>query len=138
MSDLEGDGGGSSRSSSPGSSSSAAIQSAVAKAADEVADMPEGRMGCQAAVVKLPRWKNGGSELEGHRHCVLVVGGELCEDERRRSAHAAAAAPRIRQLSSVAAYDLDAGRWCETEAVPAMAMPRTTMALCLGMGRVAP
>lgn len=107
----------------------------VAAREKDVADMPEGRMGCQAAVVRLPNWRKPHDPRPvGHRNCVLVVGGELCDD----ATGGFAPLPRVRQLSSVAAYDLDAGKWCEAEAVPHMATPRTTMALCLGVGRVAP
>jgi len=110
-----------------------ASSQSAGKANQDVADMPEGRMGCQAAVVKLPQWKSGGSDFAGHRNCVLVVGGELCEESSQRRS----SVPRVRQLSSVAAYDLDAGKWCEADTIPAMTMARTTMALCLGVGRVA-
>lgn len=95
-----------------------------------VTDMPEGRMGCHAAVVRLPL--HGDTSPLNHRRCILVVGGERCDEVGSFQQ-----LPRMRQLSSVAAYDLDACAWCETTAVPPMTVPRTTMALCSGLGRVA-
>jgi len=95
-----------------------------------VADMPEGRMGCHAAVVRLPL-QHGSASLLSDRRCILIVGGERCDEVGGFQQ-----LPRMRQLSSVAAYDLDARAWCENTAVPHMAVPRTTMALCGGIGRV--
>lgn len=97
-----------------------------------IADMPEARMGCQAAVVSLPR--RGPSGLTQSQRCLVVVGGERCD----QSSNGLQPLPRVRQLSSVAAYDLEASAWCDGTTVPALAVPRTTMALCLGTGRVAP
>mmetsp|Transcript_8613 Transcript_8613/g.22256 ORF Transcript_8613/g.22256 Transcript_8613/m.22256 type:complete len:464 (-) Transcript_8613:195-1586(-) len=96
-----------------------------------VADMVEGRMGCQAVVMHLPR--EGGRHPVCDSECVVVVGGERCDDH---GAGASFLAPRVRQLCSVAAYDLKTCRWRDSTAVPSMAVPRTTVALCLGMGRV--
>jgi hypothetical protein len=90
----------------------------------KVADMPGGRMGCQAVVVQVPRPHNENHRHSALRNCVLVVGGENCDDSGTR------------QLKTVAAYDLDLDTWCEAEAVPEMNMARTGMAMCLGSGRV--
>lgn len=97
-----------------------------------VADMPEARMGCQAAVLPLPCRVSPGPQ--DSRRCLVVVGGERC-DQSTSGLHPL---PRVKQLSSVAVYDLEARSWCEASAVPPMAVPRTTMALCLGVGRVGP
>lgn len=110
-----------------------ATEEAVADLKQEVENMPEGRMGCQAAVVRLAKWSSD-ADLQGHRNCVLVVGGELCDETGNGGR---APLPRVRQLSSVAAYDLDTSKWCEAGTVPAMTTARTTMALCIGSGRVA-
>jgi hypothetical protein len=97
-----------------------------------VADMLEGRMGCQAAVVRLP--SNEGAYPVCDREYVLVVGGERC-DEAGDGSHAL---PRVRQLCTVAAYDIETGQWCDEDTtVPPMTVPRTTVSLCLGIGRVA-
>lgn len=100
-----------------------------------IADMPEGRMGCQAAVVRLPC--RTGTEAdscgEGDRRCMVIVGGERCDVEG-----GSLALSRVSQLSSVVAYDLDEWAWCDKSTVPCMNHPRTTMALCTGLGAVAP
>mmetsp|Transcript_114692 Transcript_114692/g.348928 ORF Transcript_114692/g.348928 Transcript_114692/m.348928 type:complete len:358 (-) Transcript_114692:272-1345(-) len=98
-----------------------------------VEDMPEARMGCQAAVLSLPTPQHGLSSRARGRRCLLVVGGERCDQTG-----AFQPLPRVRQLSSIAAYDLEDGAWREASAVPAMAVPRTTMAVCPGLGRVGP
>eukprot|EP00927_Polykrikos_kofoidii_P024849 TRINITY_DN22480_c0_g1_i1.p1 TRINITY_DN22480_c0_g1~~TRINITY_DN22480_c0_g1_i1.p1 ORF type:complete len:505 (+),score=72.40 TRINITY_DN22480_c0_g1_i1:87-1601(+) len=89
----------------------------------EIADMLEGRMGCHAAVVRLPSAGNAFPVCD--TECVLVVGGEHSD-----------ASARVRQLCSVAAYDLTAGAWRKEAVVPPMTVPRTAAALCLGLGRV--
>merc|ERR1711972_6161 len=89
--------------------------------------MPEGRMGCQAAVACLP------CSMGGSRRCLLILGGERCE-EAGSFQHPL---PRVRQLDSVEAYDLQQNVWCSDAFVPPMAEARTTMALCQGIGHVA-
>lgn len=112
-----------------------------------IADMPEGRMGCQAAVVRLPcrtcaaagpcgeadQRVSAGIPAGVDRRCMVIVGGERCD-----MAAGSLALSRVSQLSSVVAYDLDEWAWCDASAVPCMSHPRTTMALCTGLGAVAP
>jgi len=95
-----------------------------------VIEMSDGRMGCQAAMISLPR-KGSDYPLTENR-CVLVIGGERCDEVGEQHP-----LPRVKQLSSVAAFDLDAGVWREDSIVPSMSIPRTTVALCSGSGRVA-
>jgi len=95
-----------------------------------VIQMTDGRMGCQAAMISLPQ--KGSDYPHTENRCVLVIGGERCDEVGE--AHPL---PRVKQLSSVAVFDLDAGVWREDEAVPSMSIPRTTVALCSGLGRVA-
>lgn len=112
-----------------------------------ISDMPEGRMGCQAAVVRLPCRTCADADSCGvadhrklasipagvDRRCLVIVGGERCG-----MAGGSLALARVSQLSSVVAYDLDEWRWCDKSTVPCMSHPRTTMALCTGLGAVAP
>lgn len=101
-----------------------------------VADMMEGRMGCQAAVVRLPSGRSETGQPSCDREYVLVVGGERCEEDPGDGA-ATPQQPNIRQLDTAVAYDLDAGGWKDSDFIPPMAMARTTVSLCLGAGRVA-
>lgn len=94
-----------------------------------VMEMTDGRMGCQAAMISLPR--KGSDYPQTENRCVLVIGGERCDEVGEHPL------PRVKQLSSVAAFDLDAGAWREDSIVPSMSIPRTTVALCSGSGRVA-
>jgi len=94
-----------------------------------VIEMADGRMGCQAAMISLPR--KGSDYPQTENRCVLVIGGERCDEVGEHPL------PRVKQLSSVAAFDLDAGVWREESVVPSMSIPRTTVALCSGSGRVA-
>lgn len=91
-----------------------------------VGDMLEGRMGCQAAVVNLPN-KGQSFPLTGSR-CVVVVGGERCNEE--------GSGPRVKQFKSIPAYDITTGVWREDRVVPPMSSPRTAVALCVGIGHV--
>lgn len=99
---------------------------------EAVADMPQGRMGCQGAVVQLPRRRMGEETTSRYQTCVVIVGGELCDNDNG----VVSAIPRIRQLSSALVYDLQAGAWLEPGTIPEMSTPRTSMASCLGWGRV--
>merc|ERR1712060_986488 len=82
-----------------------------------------------AAVVCLPDSAPGRCS----RRCLLILGGERCE-EAGSFQHPL---PRVRQLDSVEAYDLQQNVWCSDAFVPPMAEARTTMALCQGIGHVA-
>jgi len=94
-----------------------------------IADMPEGRMGCQAAVVDLPGL--GGAFPLTSRRCVVVIGGERCEESH------GAEWPRVRQFASVPTYDIQEMSWRQDEVVPPMDLARTAVALCVGVGRTA-
>eukprot|EP00928_Gymnodinium_smaydae_P048796 TRINITY_DN32675_c0_g1_i1.p1 TRINITY_DN32675_c0_g1~~TRINITY_DN32675_c0_g1_i1.p1 ORF type:complete len:438 (-),score=61.63 TRINITY_DN32675_c0_g1_i1:329-1609(-) len=98
-----------------------------------IADMVEGRMGCQATVVQLP--EAGSTFPLCKSECVLVVGGENTVAAGNGGSTPLVA--RLNQLRTVAAYDLAAGCWREPATVPSMLEPRTTVALCVGVGRVA-
>lgn len=102
----------------------------VAQAEEEakLEDLPEGRMGCQAVMVPLCC---GDGARRSERQCILVVGGERSEEAGEMQS-----LPRVRQLASVAAYDVATGSWLEDDKVVSMGVPRTTMALCTGLGRV--
>eukprot|EP00929_Paragymnodinium_shiwhaense_P118964 TRINITY_DN90862_c0_g1_i1.p1 TRINITY_DN90862_c0_g1~~TRINITY_DN90862_c0_g1_i1.p1 ORF type:complete len:554 (+),score=104.19 TRINITY_DN90862_c0_g1_i1:145-1662(+) len=95
-----------------------------------IADMPEGRMGCQAAVLNLPR--PGAKYPVADYPCVVVVGGERCED------NAAGDWPRVRQFPTIPVYDIATGAWREDSefVMPQMASARTAVALCVGVGHV--
>jgi len=92
-----------------------------------VADMPEGRMGCQAAVVLLPR--PGQSYPLAHSPCAVIVGGERCDE-------GGGDWPRVRQFSDVPVFDVETGDWREKTPVPPMEAPRTAVALCVGLGKI--
>lgn len=100
-----------------------------AKQEKEIADMPDGRMGCQAAVLHLPR-PDCTFPLATHA-CAVIVGGERCDE-------GGGDWPRVRQFANVPAFDVVAGTWREDQVVPPMAAPRTAVALCVGLGHVAP
>lgn len=90
----------------------------------ETDDVLDGFIGCQAATVSLP---NCGTSA---RRCVVVVGGERCEQIGN------IVGQRKRKFSPVAALDVATGSWLPDTQVPAMTKARTTVALCLGQGRV--
>jgi hypothetical protein len=93
-----------------------------------IADMPEGRMGCQAAVLSLP--SPGSSYPLTDRASAVIVGGERCDE-------GGGDWPRVRQFSSVPVFDVATGTWREDRIMPPMVAPRTAVALCVGLGRVA-
>jgi len=93
-----------------------------------IADMPEGRMGCQAAVVNLPSHK--GAFPLANRPCAVVVGGERCDES-------SGDLPKVKQFKSVHIFDIEARAWRSDELVPDMSVPRTAAALCVGVGRIA-
>jgi len=95
----------------------------------QVADMPDGRMGCQAAAINLPC--EGEHYPMTNRKSVVIIGGERCDE-------GGGDWPRVRQFANVPVYDVETGEWRSDSVVPAMAAPRTAVALCVGVGRVAP
>lgn len=96
----------------------------------KIPDMPEGRMGCQAALVCLPR--PGGSYPLADRPCAVIVGGERCDDG------ATGDWPRVRQFHSIPVFDAVDGTWREDaeKVMPSMGAARTAVALCVGVGFV--
>lgn len=92
--------------------------------AANVSSMDEGRMGCQAACLKLP--SDGKDFPVCDRRCVVVVGGESGDDEEAQ----------IRQFSSVLVYDVDGGKWLPADSFPPIPTPRTAMALCVAPGLI--
>lgn len=114
----------------PGDSSAQRSTSSAAPAgpsSQQIADMPEGRMGCQAAVINLP--SRGGSFPLTDRRCAVVVGGERCDET-------AGELPRVKQFQSVHVFDIEASAWRDDDPIPEMSVPRTAAALCVGRGRI--
>jgi len=105
--------------------------SAASEAPSHVADMAEGRMGCQAATVQLPE---AASEYPLSRWpCVVLVGGERCSEGGGEDwAH-------VQQFAGVPVYDVAKKAWRPEECavMPPLPSPRTAVALCVGVGRVA-
>jgi len=94
----------------------------------DLQDLPEGRVGCQAAVVALAMPATFPCDLRGgarsRQRCILVVGGE----------HPEAGGSR-RLLSSVIAYSIEAEhRGLVVMGLPSMKVPRSSAAACLGSG----
>jgi len=110
-----------------GSEKRAQTKSVEGEPSVNIADMPEGRMGCQAAVVDLP--EPGRTFPLTTRRCVVVIGGERCEDSNVEWA-------RVKQFASVPTFDLHERRWRADEVMPPMVIPRTAVSLCVGVGRV--
>ncbi|CAE7263634.1 unnamed protein product, partial [Symbiodinium necroappetens] len=50
-----------------------------AREEEKVADLSDGRMGCQAAVLALPSPEKTYPVVE--RRCVVVIGGERCDED---------------------------------------------------------
>lgn len=97
------------------------------QSSESVTDMPDGRMGCQAALINLPA--PGANYPMSVRKSVVVVGGERCDE-------GGGDWPRVRQFSNVPVFDVETGEWRSDSPVPAMAAHRTAVALCVGMGRL--
>eukprot|EP00927_Polykrikos_kofoidii_P062396 TRINITY_DN57206_c0_g1_i1.p1 TRINITY_DN57206_c0_g1~~TRINITY_DN57206_c0_g1_i1.p1 ORF type:complete len:510 (+),score=76.77 TRINITY_DN57206_c0_g1_i1:65-1531(+) len=95
-------------------------------------DMPEGRMGCQAAVVCLPG--PGATYPLADRPCAVIVGGERCDES------GGVEWPRVRQFPTIPVFDVKDGAWRKDSEpiMPAMAAARTAVALCVGVGHVVP
>lgn len=83
--------------------------------------MPEGRLGCQAVCMKLPRPGKNFPVCESL--CAVVVGGESGDDDENSS-----------QFGSVMVYDIERRKWLPTGSFPPLPTPRTAMALCVGPG----
>lgn len=94
-----------------------------------VSDMAEGRTGCQAVALELPA--PGKNYPLCTRQCVLVVGGEVGDDDWDYDQS------QVWQFNSVLVYDVEDGKWRPEESFPPMPTPRTAMALCVGPGRIA-
>jgi hypothetical protein len=99
----------------------------VLQTSDTVTDMPDGRMGCQAALIDLPA--PGASYPMTMRKSVVIIGGERCDEGGGEW-------PRVRQFSNVPVFDVETGEWRSDAPVPTMAAQRTAVALCVGVGRV--
>jgi len=97
------------------------------RTSDAVTDMPDGRMGCQAAVINLPA--PGATYPMSMRKSVVVIGGERCDE-------GGGDWPRVRQFANVPVFDVETGEWRSDSPVPAMAAQRTAVALCVGLGRL--
>jgi hypothetical protein len=97
------------------------------QSSQQVGDMPDGRMGCQAVVLNLPR--PGCDYPLANMPCAVIVGGEYCEESETDF-------PRLKQLASVPVFDIEASSWREDKIMPQMAEARTAVALCVGIGRV--
>ncbi|CAJ1367174.1 unnamed protein product [Effrenium voratum] len=91
----------------------------------QVCTLSEGRMGCQAACLRLP--SEGKTFPICDRQCVVVVGGENGDDDNDNPS---------RQFSSVLVYDVAAGRWLKEGSFPELPTTRTAMALCVGPGLI--
>lgn len=84
------------------------------------AELSEWRRGCQAAVVQLPQ--HGSEYPVCRRRCAVVVGGECLE--------------AVDKNLFVSAFDIDSCEWCDGSLIPPTPVPRTAVALCVGVGRV--
>jgi len=94
-----------------------------------IADMREGRMGCQAVVLNLPGPK--GTFPLTDRSCAVVVGGERCDE-------GTGDVPRVKQFKNAHIFDISTNSWREDEVIPEMSVPRTAAALCVAVGHVVP
>jgi len=97
-----------------------------AREEEKVADLSDGRMGCQAAVLALPSPEKTYPVVE--RRCVVVIGGERCDEDVAEFA-------RIRQLAGVPVFDTEMGHWRKDDVVPPLPCPRTAVAVCVGLAR---
>jgi hypothetical protein len=96
---------------------------------EEIADMVEGRMGCQAALLSLP--PVGATYPVSISRCVAIIGGERCSDASSEWA-------RPKQFSNVPVYDLASGSWRQDSVIPPMSTERTAVALCVASGHLVP
>jgi len=86
----------------------------------KVPGLAEGRMGTQAAQLRLPR--PGCIYPVSVQPCIAVVGGE----------HLGPLFPR--QLASVPVFDLETLAWREDSIIPPMSVGRTAAAVCVSIG----
>jgi hypothetical protein len=86
-------------------------------------DLLSGRVGCQAAVVKLPR--SGTQYPLSSDRCLVAIGGERCDRQADTQLFARA-------------LNLDTGVWCKPDVLPpSTEPPRTAVSICMAAGRVA-
>lgn len=97
------------------------------QASESVTDMPDGRMGCQAAMIDLPG--PGSKYPMARKKSVVVIGGERCDE-------GGGDWPRVRQFANVPVFDVETGEWRTDSPVPVMAAQRTAVALCVGIGSI--
>ncbi|CAK9117523.1 unnamed protein product [Durusdinium trenchii] len=76
----------------------------------QIGDMAEGRMGCQAVVMRLPA--PGKTFPTCTRQCVVVVGGENGDEDWEDEG-----ATLARQFSTVLVFDAEEGVWRPTDAL---------------------
>lgn len=90
-----------------------------------ILDLPEGRMGCQAALLSLPAV--GQTYPLANCPCAVIIGGERCDEE-------SADFSRIRQFSSVPVFDPETCQWRQDQVMPPLPAARTAVAVCVGSG----
>lgn len=93
----------------------------------QVPDVPEGRMGCQAATIVLPRL-GGPTYPSTGQLCAVLIGGEVWESIGPDGV------PKRVEFSSVPVFDVSARIWRDDCTVPPMSGPRTAVAVCVGAG----
>jgi len=94
-----------------------------------LANLPVGRMGCQAAAICLPA--EGADYPRSDHLCVVIVGGERCGSALDEW-------PRVQQFANIPVFDVAKGAWRphEPALVPPLPSARTAVALCVAAGRV--
>jgi hypothetical protein len=89
--------------------------------------MPDGRMGCQAALINLPA--EGEQYPLASRKSVVIIGGERCDE-------GGGDWPRVRQFANAPVFDVETGEWRSDTPVPPLEAQRTAVALCVGAGKI--
>mmetsp|Transcript_89854 Transcript_89854/g.288050 ORF Transcript_89854/g.288050 Transcript_89854/m.288050 type:complete len:423 (+) Transcript_89854:364-1632(+) len=89
-----------------------------------LANLPVGRMGCQAAAISLPA--EGADYPRSDHLCVVIVGGERCGSALDEW-------PRVQQFANIPVFDVAKGAWRPPEAVLVSPLPsaRTAVLLCV-------
>lgn len=95
------------------------------EASQSIEDLPEGRMGCQAALLSLPAF--GRTYPLANRPCAVIIGGERCDEE-------SAEFSRIKQFSSIPVFDPETCQWRQDQVMPPLPAARTAVAVCVGLG----